>query len=114
MRKSAIGGPGGISFLLHFGQPPLEQPDVSAEEGEIVLFEGLLKLAECAKIPSQGPTVRTRIEAADDSQPTGHLAQLPGEVAMAAEHLRIELQAFSCWPARMAWEIASSTRSSEA
>ncbi len=63
-----------------------------------MLFVGLVKLAECAKIPSQGPTVWTRIEAADDPQPTGHLSQLPGKMAMAAQHLRIEFQSFFCLP----------------
>ena len=41
----------GIIFLLHFGQPPLEQPNVSAEEGKRMLLEGRLELTECAEIP---------------------------------------------------------------
>ena len=55
---------GRVSFLLHFGQSTLQQTDVSAEEGEIVALERLLKLAQGTKIPAQGPSVRTRIETA--------------------------------------------------
>ena len=90
IRNSAIAARDGSPSRSNLGQASLEQADVRTEIGQRVLLEGVFKLAQRPQVPAQPSTVRAGCERFHDSQPAGHLSQLPRQVRVAAHQVHIE------------------------
>ncbi len=85
------GRPALVSLGRHLGKPALQQADVGAEMGQGVVLVSRVQFPQRPQEPTEGPSVRTRTETAQDTEPAGHFTQFPTQVAQAAEDVMEQL-----------------------